>query len=223
MFRACRVPVLVTAIVAAASIAATAQEAARLALTSPSALTETAPATYKAKFDTSAGVFVDRGARASGRRSAPTASTTWSRPGFYDDCRFFRVIPGFMVQFGIHGDPAVMSAWRRRADRRSTRSSRATSAATSPTRWAARRTRARPRCSSTSATTANLDGMGFAPFGQVVDGHGRRGQDLQRLRRRRAARSRARTGPHPDGRERLPDEGLPEARLHQDGDHRTVT
>ncbi len=32
--------------------------------------------------------------------------------GFYDDCRFFRVIPGFMVQWGIHGDPKVMDEWR---------------------------------------------------------------------------------------------------------------
>ena len=31
--------------------------------------------------------------------------------GFYDECRYFRVMPYFMVQFGINGDPAVQSKW----------------------------------------------------------------------------------------------------------------
>lgn len=34
------------------------------------------------------------------------------RDGFYDGCKFFRVVPGFVVQWGINGDPEVQARWR---------------------------------------------------------------------------------------------------------------
>jgi len=34
---------------------------------------------------------------------------------FFEGCRFFRVLPGFVSQFGINGDPDVMSKWRSRS------------------------------------------------------------------------------------------------------------
>jgi len=33
--------------------------------------------------------------------------------GYYDECRFFRVVPNHVAQFGIHGDPAVSAAWNK--------------------------------------------------------------------------------------------------------------
>ena len=80
-------------------------------LKNPAALKETAPAVYKAKFETSAGSFVIE----VHRDWAPLGADRFYnlvKNGYYDDCRFFRVIAGFMAQFGINGDPAVSAAWR---------------------------------------------------------------------------------------------------------------
>ncbi|CAM9916066.1 unnamed protein product [Pylaiella littoralis] len=38
--------------------------------------------------------------------------TTLSKAGFFQDCRFFRVLQGFVAQFGINGDPAVQAKYR---------------------------------------------------------------------------------------------------------------
>src|SRR5476651_2164369 len=80
-------------------------------LKTPAALTEQAPATYKAAFETSAGKFVITVHRA----WAPNGADRFYnlvKNGFFDNTRFFRVISGFMVQFGINGDPKLSPAWR---------------------------------------------------------------------------------------------------------------
>jgi peptidyl-prolyl cis-trans isomerase A (cyclophilin A) len=97
-------------IVAAASIAA-AQGPAKGSLSNPAALKETAPATFKVNFDTTAGPFVVT----VHRDWAPNGADRFYnlvKNGFYDTTRFFRVVPNFMVQFGINGDPAISSVWR---------------------------------------------------------------------------------------------------------------
>src|ERR1700761_594788 len=79
-------------------------------LSNPAALTAQAPAEYKVKFDTSKGVFVVE----VHRDWAPLGADRFYnlvKNGFYDNARFFRVISGFMVQFGINGDPKVSAVW----------------------------------------------------------------------------------------------------------------
>ena len=93
---------------ASASTGATA--AAKAKLKNPAALKDVAPAEYRASFDTSAGPFVILVHRSWAPKGADRFYNL-VKYGFFDDCRFFRVLPGFMAQFGIHGDPAVAGPW----------------------------------------------------------------------------------------------------------------
>jgi len=81
-----------------------------LQLSRPAAFTERAPAIYQASFETSKGTFVVEVHRA----WAPLGADRFFnlvKSGFYDDCRFFRVIDSVLVQSGMHGDPKVQAAW----------------------------------------------------------------------------------------------------------------
>src|SRR6266436_3055028 len=87
------------------------QAGTNASLKNPAALKETAPATFKVDFDTSAGMFEVE----VHRDWAPNGADRFYnlvKNGFYDNARFFRVISGFMVQFGINGDPALNTVWR---------------------------------------------------------------------------------------------------------------
>src|SRR5713226_1032508 len=98
--------VLLTSAVASAGQTAASKTAK---LKTPAALKEQAPATFKVNFDTSKGAFVVE----VHRDWAPNGADHFYnlvKGGFYNDCRFFRTIPNFMVQFGINGDPAVQAA-----------------------------------------------------------------------------------------------------------------
>ena len=97
-------------VAALAAVGAVALGAQGANLNDPATLKEQAPATYKAAFDTSAGKFVIT----VNRSWAPKGADRFYnlvKNGFYDEARFFRVVPNFMVQFGISGDPAIQSHW----------------------------------------------------------------------------------------------------------------
>ena len=88
----------------------TPEEAAKQKLMTPAALNERAPDTFRAKFTTTKGDFVIEVTRA----WAPNGADRFYnlvKNGYYNDCRFFRVIDNFMVQFGINGDPALNRVW----------------------------------------------------------------------------------------------------------------
>ena len=80
-------------------------------LLQPQRYTETAPATYQVRLETSAGDVVIQ----VHRDWAPIGADRFynlAKGGFYDDSRVYRVLGGFMAQFGLNGDPYVSQAWK---------------------------------------------------------------------------------------------------------------
>jgi len=98
-------------LLAAADAGATLPESTHPAMLDPSKATAKAPETFKAKFDTTKGDVVFECTRA----WAPNGVDRFYdlvRIGFFDGVAIFRVVPGFVAQWGIHGDPKVSAAWQ---------------------------------------------------------------------------------------------------------------
>ncbi|MGO8764696.1 MAG: peptidylprolyl isomerase [Limisphaerales bacterium] len=149
------------------ALAARAQTNATLDFTDPSKLTAKAPDTFQAVFDTTKGKFTITVTRS----LAPNGADRFYnlvRSGFFKDIAFFRVIPGFMCQFGIHGDPAVSAKWRDAAITDDPVKG-------SNTRGTITFATAGPNTRTTQlfinfGDNTSLDGQGFAPFGKVTTG-----------------------------------------------------
>lgn len=126
-----------------------------------------APATYRARFETSAGSFTVEVTRAWAPLGADRLYNL-VRNGFYDGGRFFRVVPGFVVQFGLPSDPAVGAKWRTASipdDPVLQHNTRGT--ITFATAGPATRT---TQLFINLGDNVQLDGMGFSPLGRVVEG-----------------------------------------------------
>ncbi|AHG93378.1 peptidyl-prolyl cis-trans isomerase cyclophilin type (plasmid) [Gemmatirosa kalamazoonensis] len=72
-----------------------------------------APPVSHLRFETTKGVFVLELIRDWGPIGADRLYNL-ARLGYYDDTRFHRVNKNYIVQFGLHGDPAVNAAWKNR-------------------------------------------------------------------------------------------------------------
>jgi peptidyl-prolyl cis-trans isomerase A (cyclophilin A) len=136
-------------------------------LKNPSAFTEKAPATYNAKFETSKGTFVIT----VHREWAPLGADRFYnlvKGGYYDECRFFRVLDDFMAQVGINGNPAVQSAWRdARIQDDPVKGSNTRGMVSFATAGPGTRT---TQFFINFKDNSSLNRSGFAPFGEVTSG-----------------------------------------------------
>jgi peptidyl-prolyl cis-trans isomerase A (cyclophilin A) len=142
--------------------------AARPSLLNPASLHAKAPDLFKAQFTTTKGDFIVE----VHRDWAPLGADRFYnlvRNGFFTNAAFFRVLPGFMAQFGMSANPTVSKAWENanlKDDpvKGSNTRGMVTFAKTSL-----------PNSRSTQlfinfGNNARLDSDGFAPFGTVTEG-----------------------------------------------------
>jgi peptidyl-prolyl cis-trans isomerase A (cyclophilin A) len=136
-------------------------------LLKPETLNEKAPDAYRAKFTTTKGDFVVEVTRA----WAPIGADRFYnlvKYGFFTDGAFFRVVPNFVVQFGLSANPEISKAWEH------------ANIQDDPVKETNRRgsvtfATAGPNTRTTQlflnlVDNPRLDSMGFAPIGTVVEG-----------------------------------------------------
>ncbi|MDE2312716.1 MAG: peptidylprolyl isomerase [Elusimicrobia bacterium] len=152
----------------AQSAATTPSSGQNPALTNPALADAQAPQTYRARFSTTKGDFVIE----VHRDWAPHGADRFYnlvKIGYFNGDAFFRVVKGFMVQFGINGAPAVNAAWRQAAipDDPSVGRSNSMGMVTFATAGPNTRT---TQIFINYGNNSFLDSQGFTPFGQVVEG-----------------------------------------------------
>ena len=126
-----------------------------------------APDTVRADIQTSRGTITSELLRAWAPHGVDRFYNL-ARAGYFDDSRFYRVVYGFVAQFGIAGNPAIARLWSQqkiRAD--SVRTPNARGTLTFAQSKASDRT---TNVFINLADNESLDSLGFAPIGRVVDG-----------------------------------------------------
>ncbi|HET8546957.1 MAG TPA: peptidylprolyl isomerase [Bryobacteraceae bacterium] len=126
-----------------------------------------APDNFQVRFETSKGPFTIEVDRAWAPRGADRFYEL-VEDRFFDEARFFRVVKGFVVQFGIHKDPVINARWNKlhlvddpvRESNKRGYVSYATSGPSTRT----------TQIFINLADNSRLDSRGFAPFGRVTDG-----------------------------------------------------
>jgi len=156
------------AAVAVALVASSIVPAAPEKLMDPAKLNAKAPDTFKAKFETTKGNIVIE----VHRDWSPNGADRFYnlvKNGYYDGVKFFRVVPGFVVQWGIHGDPSIATKWLN------------SNISDDPVKESNKRgfityaKSGQPNSRSVQlfinlGDNSRLDATGFAPFGKVVEG-----------------------------------------------------
>ena len=125
------------------------------------------PAEFRIKLETTKGDIVIKVVRDWAPKGADQVHAL-VKAGYYDECRFYRVIPKFVAQFGINGTPATAARWKEKP------------IDDDPVKEKNTRGRVVFAKSGPNSRTTNLfinlrdstslDGQGFAPIGEVVEG-----------------------------------------------------
>lgn len=127
----------------------------------------TAPAEFKARLETGKGDILVKVTREWSPRGADRFYSL-VKNGYYDGCRFYRVLPKYIAQFGIHGTPAIAAKWHEApidddpVKQKNTRG-RLSFAKGGPN---ARTTNVFINLKDNSS----LDSSGFSPLGEVIEG-----------------------------------------------------
>ena len=132
----------------------------------PSGEAPAAPDSFRVTFETTRGNFAVDVIRAWSPRGADRFHQLVNA-GYFKDVAFIRVLPGFVAQFGMHGDPAVNRRWERpilddpvvQSNKRGTIVFATSGPNTRGNQFFVN-----------YGDNARLDGMGFSPFGRVVEG-----------------------------------------------------